>query len=701
MTYRSKGALGARPASWWIFTSVTLFSTALALVIGCDTPPPPAADGGPIDAGFIPPDGSVHCESAADCDDGIGCTRDTCLTEIQICSHVNDNPSCDDGIFCNGPERCDFFEGCVHEATHETCDDGNVCTIDRCNEDQTICEHAPRDLDFDGDADFFCDGGTDCDDRDPTRSGHAPELCDDSIDNDCDMMVDEASCGRPAHDTCDDPLELTASGVTMLPVRAASSDYTLGCVGFAEPDLVVSFTLDAPHDVTLIGDSELSSVELALRTDCADAHSEIACEEFGFPATLRARALQPGTYYVIVQAFDDVTLNLQIEDATVPPTNESCRTPIVIPETGGHYAGSFVGVTDDVATSCDPNLADLVYQLDLTAESDVRVDLAATGGGTMRWSLQPTCGDAGSQYRCRTGSPASGTIHRVPMGTYFLVIEASPTLEPDYSLTVTVSPPTDPVVGDTCASPIPLELDVPYSGSLARAEDDYDTTCGFDYRDIVHSFRLDAQSDVTIVVQGGAYMNGALRTDCGTGSELRCDSGTNFVTHVRALAMGTYYFVVESPGQGSYTATVTATTPPTVPTPVPDGANDVCGGAILIPETGGLWSGSTVVAQNDYDPSFCGSFGSPAHDVTFRLDLTQRSIVTISTEGSLFNTIVYREVAPCASSSDLSCDDDSGPGTTSQLTETLNAGSYFYILDGWNTSAQGHYELEALITPTP
>src|SRR6185436_10327846 len=107
------------------------------------------------------------------------------------------------------------------------------------------CEHGPRDLDQDGDPDQFCDG-TDCADRDPTRSGLIRELCDDGEDNDCDGTVDEggstdgggadagavdggpgSGCGRPAHDTCADPLQITASGTTDLFLDGASPDFTL------------------------------------------------------------------------------------------------------------------------------------------------------------------------------------------------------------------------------------------------------------------------------------------------------------------------------------------------------------------------------------------------------------------------------------------------------------------------------------------
>ena len=54
---------------------------------------------------------------------------------------------------------------------------------------------APGDLeddDRDGHPDMACDGGTDCDDRDPFTGPGMPELCD-GVDNDCDGTIDEGT----------------------------------------------------------------------------------------------------------------------------------------------------------------------------------------------------------------------------------------------------------------------------------------------------------------------------------------------------------------------------------------------------------------------------------------------------------------------------------------------------------------------------
>jgi hypothetical protein len=680
---------------------------ALAVVLalagaGCEQPTS-TTDGG-VDANrpdmaFVIPDGSTPCMTDMDCDDHIACTRDSCQP-AHICGHTLDHGACDDHVFCNGIERYDTVMGCVH-TDRQTCDDSDVCTLDRCDEASKMCQHAPRDLDQDGDPDQFCAMGHDCDDRDPTRSSLQPELCMDMVDNDCDGLVDESMCGRPAHDTCMDPLHITMSGSYDIMLSGAGADYTLGCVGAARPDIVASITLTEPHDLTLTAEGDLTTTVIALRTTCDDRMTESNCD-IGFPATIRRRALPAGTYFVIITAFGtgNATLNVQITDPTMPPSNTTCAAPTVIPPTGGHFTGDFVEVPDTYRTGCGfGGSPDLVYELTIPAESDVTINAASATGESLDWELRPTCDSMTGAVHCAYGSPAVATEHQLPAGTYYLILEGPTSSAVNFTLDVTVGPPTPRVRGDLCGDAIPLTAGTPYMGTMAGAEDDYDTTCGYHYNDLVHTFTLAAASDVTLDVNAGsAYMNASIRSACTDGSsQVRCVSGGPLHARVRDLAAGTYYVVLEAPRAGNYTANLTVTTPPAVPTPAT--GNDACGGAIVIPAaTGGYWSGTTVGMLDDYQTSTCGNMAQ-SPDVAFRLDLPRRSQVTASTEGSSFDTVLYMFTGSCRTRMETACNDDGGGMVTSLLSQTLDPGTYFFIVDGWGTSATGTYEFEVQITP--
>jgi len=83
---------------------------------------------------------------------------------------------------------CDDRAGAIHPAAAERCDG-----IDNdCNglPDYRLAPGDLEDDDGDGFIDAACEGGMDCDDRNPEIAGGFPEICD-GRDNDCDGTVDE------------------------------------------------------------------------------------------------------------------------------------------------------------------------------------------------------------------------------------------------------------------------------------------------------------------------------------------------------------------------------------------------------------------------------------------------------------------------------------------------------------------------------
>ncbi len=101
-----------------------------------------------------------------------------------------------------GSSACTFgglanytIQACEPSKTQATdvCDrlntDRESCTPYQCDPASRHCVQKTRDDDRDGDPSTKC-GGTDCDDNDAARSGHATEICD-QLDNNCNGLVDE------------------------------------------------------------------------------------------------------------------------------------------------------------------------------------------------------------------------------------------------------------------------------------------------------------------------------------------------------------------------------------------------------------------------------------------------------------------------------------------------------------------------------
>lgn len=684
-----------------------LAGLALALA-GCgdDTPPPGedagvVTDSGSMDAAPTTPDGASACTSDEDCDDGVTCTRDVC-DPSGFCRNPVDPAVCDDEVFCNGVEQCDPRRGCV-PGPRETCNDDDVCTIDRCNEAGKTCEHSPRDLDEDGDPDFFCAGGGDCDDRDPTRHSDYPEVCGDAIDNDCDETVDEETCGRAPYDTCDDALDVSAGGTFVVDASSLGAEYTLGCLGsppsgVRRRDFVLSLTLTEPRDVSIEAQGASTVTAVALRSECAVTAGELECRS-GFPAQMRRRALQPGTYFVIVSAdaAGEVVVRVDLSEATEAPTNETCATATEIPATGGRVTGTTVDVQDDTTTRCGGFFSpELFYSFTLEDERDVRVTASTPSEDTLTWELRGAACDDASVLRCASGAPAIGRVHRLPAGTYYLVVEGPSYAEVDFTLDVEVLDPTDPAPGDICLNAIPLELGVATTGTLLELQDDLTTSCGFNARDVVYSFELADRRDVTIEVgEGTTSFNASVRTTCAdAATQLRCVRGSPVRTRLRDLGAGTYYVVVESYFGSGFTITATDSEPVT---PVEVTGNETCGSAYDIPVTGGLFRGDTTTMAADLDAN-CGDQARSA-DAVFRLALPERRRVTFDTGGSGYDTVLHIHRDACVSRGELACDDDSGDGSASFIDRTLDAGTYYVVVDGRGMVSRGEYFLEVLVSP--
>ncbi len=140
-------------------------------------------------------DGSETCDSvsdcqagtAVDCNDGVGCTDDSCNEGTDSCDNTANDANCDNSVFCDGAETCDPGLDCQAGAA-PSCDDGVGCTDDSCNAGTDSCDNIANDANCDNGA--FCDGAETCDPALDCQAGSDPcpgQICDESTDtcNDC------------------------------------------------------------------------------------------------------------------------------------------------------------------------------------------------------------------------------------------------------------------------------------------------------------------------------------------------------------------------------------------------------------------------------------------------------------------------------------------------------------------------------------
>jgi len=171
---------------------------------GCGGPPPPCtSDLDCDDSAFCNGAetcnvGTGNCEAGTPtvCDDGVGCTNDSCNETTDSCDSSPDDTLCDDGAFCNSDEICDPELDC--QAGIDPCPSG------ACDEVDDVC--------LGGCGDGICDSVEDCDScpadcpsGGEVLPGCGNGVCEPGIGEDC--LSCAADCrgkqnGKPANRFC-------------------------------------------------------------------------------------------------------------------------------------------------------------------------------------------------------------------------------------------------------------------------------------------------------------------------------------------------------------------------------------------------------------------------------------------------------------------------------------------------------------------
>ena len=661
-------------------------------------------DGGPA----VDPTLGGPCVDDGQCDDVIACTMDKCDLELGRCRFTPDDATCQNPLFCDGVERCGNKLGCV-AGTPVGCSDESSCTIDACDETTHACLHGPRDADADGDPDIHCTGGGDCDDTDPAVSSKRPEICKNQKDDDCDGMIDEASCISPQNDTCTEPLEISGAGSYALDTAGAHFDYAISCGPGNVPgaaDVVAALLLPPgpPVDVELTARSQNAPISFAIAGQCGDPTSELACgvsytdPQGGQLAKVRGRMLGSTTkmtalpIYVATSQAAAITLDVQIVPPQPLPMNETCGTaePVAI---GMPFAAPILDAAEDLASKCAAPLGELVYNFTLAAASDVDVFASsADGDGLPSISLRSAaCALPADEIACHTGATAHVFRHALAAGTYYVAVSASaPTT---VNVTVEASPPTTPPADETCLGAPVLQPNKTTTVVLAGHQDDVDLGCLPGAVDAAYALDLAVASDVLLVQRIGSGDTGAIelaQAACAAPSDqLVCATGS--VSPVRSskhnVPAGNYRVVSES-GSGQDTQ-ITAFVRPAVPPKLIPFA-DACADAVTIPPSGGLFQGNTANATGDFNAG-CDQGGVPqggAPDQLLKLTLATPKRVVLDMSGSAFATVLDVREGPGCPGTEVPMACAAGYGTgRSYLDVQLGAGTYYLQIDGFALDA--------------
>ena len=216
------------------------------------------------------------------------------------------------------------------------CNDGLACTTDRCV--MGVCESTTVDGDGDGQISTECTG-LDCNDSNGRVFSGAPEVCGDSIDNNCDGSVDEG-CAPPDNCASAQRVTLTGGRATVTgDTTGLMANYVTPCASWRRnPDAVYRIDVPAGVDLRIETSGSVDAV-LAVSTTCG-AFESAQCNDDSTHEDTNARVWlhnAPGTWYVLVTGFAVGPYSVSFE--TTPTATDRCGDGVLDITSGGTVVG--------------------------------------------------------------------------------------------------------------------------------------------------------------------------------------------------------------------------------------------------------------------------------------------------------------------------------------------------------------------------
>ncbi|AKF05588.1 hypothetical protein [Sandaracinus amylolyticus] len=316
---------------------------------------------------------------------------------------------------------------------------------------------------------------------------------------------------------------------------------------------------------------------LHVRRDCADASTEIACND-DFRDTrhsLITATVDPGRYYVFADGYatgatGDYSLMAELAPATgTGAASDTCASP------GAHVAGQDLiadtfTAADDLAGSCGGQGApDVVYRLDVRSRTRIRARFLDQEFAPVVY-LQSACGTQTSELFCVDGSAGAPIDQTVQPGTYFLVVDGQ---NADAFGSAQISLQLDDLgaLDQSCRSAPQIRPGRQITGDTTGSTDRFQATCAGNAQspDLVYRLQLRRRQRVRISSEQTDF-DGAIyvRSDCiDANTEVACndDAGDNRHSMIEVvLDPGNYFVFVDgyaTGNQGRFTLDVDLSAP--------------------------------------------------------------------------------------------------------------------------------------------
>jgi hypothetical protein len=427
-------------------------------------------------------------------------------------------------------------------------------------------------------------------------------------------------------------------------------------------------------------EAKFDSVLYLRKDDCTDPNTEVDCSDDA-PDRSHSRVervLEPGRYFVFVDGYshDSGSFKLTVATTYVVALADECRrAPALAP--GSSVSGTTATMGNDAEASCGDSAegADAPWRMDLTARSRLRV-VEHSDAVTPVVHMRRACADEQSEVACGEGGASAGDAAMTGLfdaGGYTVFADAH---ERDatgqYTLQADVAPPAGTgTAGDGCGVA---------------------STCsGNGAADVVYRLDVPRRSRVVAALQAEEAPHVlALSRRCGDrSSEVGCGRDIDEV-----VAPGTYYVTVDGASEDAFGRFVMSWS-----------VEDLSAQSRACASVPGLVDGAAVTGTTSgmgdkFSVSCAGSDGAATGpDRVYAISLPRRSRVQITLTASGFDAaLAVRkscvDAAGGAKAAELACESEGDPGQRDVIDKTLEAGTYWVVVDGQSPNDQGPFTLE-------
>ena len=500
------------------------------------------------------------------------------------------------------------------------------------------------------------------------------------------------------------------------PGRQASGDTNGG--GSAMRGSCTTGDSDAPERVYRLEVEQRSQVSIHLQSSydgalyvlqsCGDLGSEVDCNDDA-PDTNNSRierALDPGTYFVVVDGYGDAsgTYDLIASISPLQPVSQICAAASSL-SPGRAFSGTTTGTPDYFQATCagGARSGDKVHRLDVPTRSRVRVRQQSDHDGALY--LRSDCTDPNSEIACNDdfGDQRRSLVSAVvDPGQYFIYSDGftgqGQAEEGNFSVTAELTGAAGGNAdGDRCRAPARLSTGESSADTFEAASDVSGSCGGADGPDVVYELDVRARSRLRVKASESEFAGAMyLQRRCGDAStEVACTAIPSSLAQAADATLdalvtpGRYFFVVDGADAGAFGAVKLD-----VQLDDLQALERTCRGAPLL-RPGRTVNGDTNGKQDDFQATCAGNAQSP--DEVYRVRVTRRSHVRVRMSSDYDGALHLRR--DCADpATELSCNDDAEDNRHSMVEADVEPGTYFVVVDGFRTGSQGSYSLDLEVT---